>query len=262
MLTVRTGFYPNLVALHTLVRKEVWRFMRIWSQTLVPPAITMSLYFIIFGKLIGSQIRQIEGFSYIQYIVPGLVMMSIMTNAYANTASSFFLTKFNKSIEEMLVAPMSSWVILLGYMIGGAVRGLLVGVVVTAIALLFTHVPVAHPVIVLMMALLASMVFSLGGLINAIYAKRFDDISFIPTFILTPLTYLGGVFFSVQQLHAPWRSIAKFNPILDMVDTFRYGLLGISDLNIYFGFGLVIALFFILIVSAWALLEKGTGIKV
>ncbi len=262
MTTVRTGFYPNMVALNTLVRKEIWRFMRIWSQTLVPPAITMSLYFIIFGKLIGAQIRQIDGFSYIQYIVPGLVMMSIMTNAYANTASSFFLTKFNKSIEEMLVSPMSSWVILLGYMLGGAIRGLLVGVVVIAIALLFTHVPVTHPFVVVAMAFLASMVFSLGGLINAIYAKRFDDISFIPTFILTPLTYLGGVFFSIQQLPTPWRAIAKFNPILDMVDTFRYGLLGISDLNIYFGFGLVTALFFILIVSAWALLEKGTGIKV
>lgn len=255
-------FKLNRVALTTLLRKEVWRFMRIWSQTLIPPAITMSLYFIIFGKFIGSQIRFIEGFAYIQYIVPGLVMMSIMTNAYANTASSFFLTKFNKSIEEMLVAPMSNLVILLGYMLGGATRGLLVGILVIFIALLFTHIPMHHPVIILAMALLAAMVFSLAGLINGIYAKRFDDISFIPTFILTPLTYLGGVFFSINQLPPVWRKISLFNPILDMVETFRYGWLNISELNIYLGFGLVILFFLILFVWAWYLLQKGTGIKV
>lgn len=258
----RTGLYPNLIALQTLLSKEILRFMRIWSQTLLPPAITMCLYFIIFGKFIGSQIQHIHGYAYIQYIVPGLVMMSVMTNAYANTASSFFLTKFNKSIEEMLVSPMANFVTLIGFMLGGTLRGILVGAIVVLISLLFTHIPIEHPIIACFMVVLAAMVFSLGGLINAIYAKRFDDISFIPTFVLTPLTYLGGVFYSVDQLQPLWRSISLFNPVLAIVDSFRYGLLGISDLNIYFGFGLVGGLFFFMFAWAWMLLHKGTGIKV
>jgi ABC-2 type transport system permease protein len=261
-MNTRTGFYPNMVALNTLLRRETWRFLRIWTQTLLPPAITMSLYFLIFGKFIGSQIKHINGYAYIQYIVPGLVMMSIMTNAYANTASSFFLTKFNKSIEEMIVSPMSNLITLLGFTLGGTLRGVLVGIIVMIISLLFTRVPMHHPLIVSIMALLAAMVFSLGGLINGIYAKRFDDISFIPTFVLTPLTYLGGVFYSIQQLPPLWRNLSMFNPILDMVDTFRYGLLNVSDLNIYLGFSLVIILCIMMFFWAWALLCKGVGIKV
>jgi len=261
-MTPRTGFYPNIIALQTLLYKEIMRFMRIWSQTVLPPVITMGLYFIIFGQFIGSQIRHIDGYAYIQYIVPGLVMMSIMTNAYANTASSFFLTKFNKSIEEMLVSPMSNFIILLGYTLGGTVRGVMIGTIVLFISLLFTRVPVYHLGIVISMALLSATVFSLGGLINGIYAKRFDDISFIPTFVLTPLTYLGGVFFSVKQLPPLWRSISVVNPILGMVDTFRFGLLGVSDLDIYWGFTLVATLFIVMFFWAWALLHKGVGIKV
>jgi len=261
-MITRTGFVPTMIAFKTLVRKEIFRFCRIWTQTLIPPAITMCLYFIIFGQFIGSQLRHIEGYAYIQYIVPGLVMMSIMTNAYANTASSFFLTKFNKSIEEMLVSPMPNVVLLLGYMFGGAIRGIMVGIIVMIIALFFTSVPVVNLWIVLSMGILAAMVFSLGGLINAIFAKRFDDISFIPTFVLTPLTYLGGVFYSIKQLPPFWYHISKFNPILDMVDTFRYGILGVSDLNVYMGFGLVGALFVIMFFWAWLLLARGTGIKV
>src|SRR3990167_4177631 len=257
----RFRFYTNIIALQTIMRKEILRFMRIWSQTLLPPAITMSLYFVIFGKFIGSQINHIDGYSYIQYIVPGLIMMSIMTNAYANTASSFFLTKFNKSIEEMLVSPMNNIVILLGFMLGGTIRGLAVGIIVILVSFLFTHVPIYHPLIILNTAILAAMVFSLGGLINAIYAKRFDDISFIPTFVLTPLTYLGGVFYSVDQLPATWRSLSMVNPILDIVDTFRYGMLGISDLSVYTGFLLVGTLFIILFFWAWRLLHRGVGIK-
>lgn len=258
----RTGFYPTMIALQTLLWRETRRFLRIWSQTLLPPAITMSLYFIIFGKFIGSQIRHINGYEYIQYITPGLVLMSIMTNAYANTSSSFFLTKFSKSIEEMIVSPMPNFIILVGFMLGGTIRGLFVGVLVMMIALLFTHVPIQHPSIVIGMATLAAAVFSLGGLINAIFAKRFDDIAFIPTFVLTPLTYLGGVFYSIQQLPQGWRTVSIFNPVLDMVDTFRYGLLGISDVNIYLGFFLVTMLFIVLFFWAWSLLHKGTGIKV
>lgn len=258
----RTGFFPILISLQTLVQKEIFRFLRIWSQTLVPPIITMSLYFIIFGQFIGSQLRSIDGYTYIKYIVPGLVMMSMMTNAYANTAASFFLTKFNKSIEEMLVSPMPNTVILIGYMLGGTLRGILVGIIVMLIALLFTHIPVTHPFIVCIMALLSSMVFSLGGFINAIYAKRFDDISFIPTFVLTPLTYLGGVFFSIKQLPPFWQSLSMFNPIFSMVATFRYGLLGISDINVFLGLGLVSVLCIFLFFWAALLLKKGVGIKV
>lgn len=256
------GMLTNLVAFQTLVKKEILRFFRIWSQTLLPPAITMSLYFIIFGKFIGAQIKPIHGYSYIQYIVPGLVMMSIMTSAFANTASSFFLTKFNKSIEEMLVSPMPTMVILLGFMFGGALRGLFVGAIVLCIAFFFTHIPIFHPFILAFIALLASLVFSLGGLINGVYAKRFDDIAFIPTFVLTPLTYLGGVFYSIHQLSYFWQSISKFNPILDMIDTFRYSLLGFSDLNIYWGMGLTGMLFISMFAWALYLLNKGTGIKV
>lgn len=260
-MTNKIGLYSNLIALQTILRKEIMRFMRIWSQTIIPPAITMSLYFIIFGKFIGSQIKAIEGFTYIQYIVPGLIMMAVITNSFSNTASSFFLAKFNKSIEEMLVSPMPNFIILLGFIFGGALRGILVGFIVFFIALFFTAVPIYHPLIAISMMVLASSVFSIGGFINAIYAKRFDDIAFVPTFILTPLTYLGGVFYSLKQLPYGWQKISSFNPILNIVDGFRFGLLGISDINIYYGFGLVILFFFILFVWAYLLLKNGVGIK-
>jgi ABC-2 type transport system permease protein len=250
-----------LIALQTIVVKEVVRFMRIWTQTLLPPAITMTLYFIIFGKLIGSQIHNISGFSYMQYIVPGLVMMAVMTNAYANTSASFFGAKFSKSIEEILVAPVPNYVILLGFIFGGTLRGLMVGAIVIFISLFFTHLHIYNWGVVLAMALLASMLFSLGGLINAIFAKKFDDVSFIPTFVLTPLTYLGGVFYSIKQLPPMWRKLSVFNPILDVVDTFRYGVLGISDVSIYVGFSMVCILFIILVFWSLSLLKKGTGLR-
>ena len=245
----------------TVLHKEVVRFLRIWTQTLLPPAITITLYFIIFGKLIGSQIADNHGFTYMQYIVPGLAMMSIMTNAYANTASSFFGAKFSKSIEEMLVSSMPNYMILLGYMLGGALRGLLVGIIVIGIALFFTHIYIYNIWIVIAMAVLSSLLFSLGGFINGIFAKKFDDVAFIPTFILTPLTYLGGVFYSIQQLPEPWRMISVFNPILNIVDTFRYGMLGLSDVNIYFGFSMVCVLFIGLLIWCLFLLQKGVGLR-
>jgi ABC-2 type transport system permease protein len=258
----RVGIYPSMVAFQTILYREMVRFMRIWPQTLFPPAITMSLYFLIFGKFIGAQIRPIEGYRYIQYIVPGLVLMSIMTNAYANTSTSFFLCKFSKSIEEMLVAPVSNLIILVGFMLGGALRGLLVGIIVLIISFIFTAVPLMHPFIILSIAFLSSLVFSLGGLINAIYAKRFDDISFVPTFILTPLTYLGGVFYSISQLSPFWRKVSIFNPVFNMVDTFRFGILGVSDLPVYYGFVVVSVLFIFLFLWAWALLAKGVGLRI
>jgi ABC-2 type transport system permease protein len=249
------------IALQTILTKEVARFMRIWSQTILPPAITMTLYFIIFGKMIGAQIQNIQGYSYMQYIVPGLTMMSIMTNAYTNTASSFFGAKFSKSIEEMLVSPMPNYIILLGFMFGGMLRGLLVGFVVILVSLFFTHLHIQHGWIVLLTAVISAMLFSLGGFVNAIFAKKFDDISFIPTFVLTPLTYLGGVFYSIKQLPPVWQTVSIFNPILNVIDTFRFGMLGISDVNIYFGLSLVCLLFVILFIWSLKLMRKGTGLR-
>ncbi len=251
----------QLTALKTILRREIVRFMRIWSQTILPPVITIALYFIIFGKMIGSQINNIDGYTYMQYIVPGLTMMSIMTNAYANTSSSFFGAKFSKSIEEMLVSPMPNYIILFGFMIGGTLRGLLVGIVVILVSLFFTHLHIHNFTIVIFMAILAAMVFSVGGLINAIFAKKFDDVSFIPTFILTPLTYLGGVFYSIKQLPPLWQTISIFNPVLNIVDTFRYGMLGVSDVNIYFGFSLILILFFGLVYWCLTLMNKGIGLR-
>lgn len=251
----------NWIAFGTIIRKEVTRFMRIWTQTLLPAAITMTLYFIIFGKLIGSQINTIENFSYMQYIVPGLTMMAIMTNAYANTASSFFSAKFTKSIEEMLVSSMPSYIILLGYVLGGALRGLMIGVIVILISLFFTHLHIHHLFIVVSIATLSSMLFSLAGLINGIFAKKFDDVAFIPTFVLTPLTYLGGVFYSTKQLPIFWQHLSVFNPILNIVDTFKYGMLGISDINIYVGFSLIFGLFIIFTLWALYLMQKGIGLR-
>lgn len=251
----------NFIALQTILRKEITRFTRIWTQTLLPPAITMTLYFIIFGKLIGSQIKDIHGYTYMQYIVPGLTMMSIMTNAYANTSASFFGAKFSKSIEEMLVSSMPSYIILFGYMLGGALRGLMVGFIVIVVSTFFTHIHIHHFPVVILMALLSSMLFSLGGLINAIFARKFDDISFVPTFILTPLTYLGGVFYSIKQLPVFWQHVSIFNPILNMVDTFKFGMLGVSDINVHFGFSLVCALFIVLFFWCLVLLRRGTGLR-
>lgn len=254
-------FKKNFIAFHTILEKEVVRFIRIWSQTLLPPAITMTLYFIIFGKLIGSQISSINGYSYMQYIVPGLVMMAIMTNAYSNTSSSFFGAKFSKSIEEMLVSSMPNYIILLGYMLGGALRGLLVGVVVIFVSLFFTHLQIHNIWIVLSIAFLSSMLFSLGGFINAIFARKFDDIAFVPTFILTPLTYLGGVFYSINQLPPFWKKMSMLNPIFNIVNTFKYGMLGTSDINIYAGFSLVCILFVALFIWCMFLLQRGTGLR-
>jgi len=256
-----TTYSKNWIALKTILGKEITRFLRIWTQTLLPPAITMTLYFVIFGRLIGSQLHNVNGVNYMQFIVPGLTMMTIMTSAYANTSSSFFGAKFSRSVEEMLVSSMPNYIILLGYMLGGALRGLLTGCIVIGISIFFTHLHIHNIIIVLFMAILAALLFSLGGLINAIFAKKFDDVSFIPTFVLTPLTYLGGVFYSIQQIPIFWRTLSQFNPILNIVDTFRYGMLGISDVEITHGFALITTLFLIMIVWCMMLLRRGTGLR-
>lgn len=252
----------NLVALQTIVRREIVRIMRIWTQTLIPPAITMTLYFVIFGKLIGSRIGNIQGeFTYMQYIVPGLVMMSIITNSYGNISSSFFGAKFQRSVEEMLVSPMPNWVILLGYVTGAVARGLVVGFLVLLIALLFTHLHVANIWVTLLSVLFGATIFSLAGFVNAIYAKKFDDIALVPTFVLTPLTYLGGVFYSVNMLSEPWQSISRVNPILYMVNAFRFGVLGISDVHIGVAFGVMLLFVIGLSWVALNLLKRGVGLR-
>jgi ABC-2 type transport system permease protein len=252
----------NLVALNTLVRREIVRIMRIWTQTLIPPAITMTLYFVIFGKLIGSRIGSIEGgFSYMQYIVPGLVMMSIITNSYGNISSSFFGAKFSRAVEEMLVSPMPNWVILLGYVAGAVARGLVVGILVLLIALFFTDLHVLHPLITFASVLLGATIFSLAGFVNAVYAKKFDDIALVPTFILTPLTYLGGVFYSVNMLGEPWQAISRANPILYMVNAFRFGVLGISDVHVGMAFVVMIGFVIALSIVALQLLKRGIGLR-
>jgi ABC-2 type transport system permease protein len=252
----------NLIALNTIVRREIVRIMRIWTQTLIPPAITMTLYFVIFGKLIGSRIGTIQGgFSYMQYIVPGLVMMSIITNSYGNISSSFFGAKFSRAVEEMLVSPMPNWVILLGYVTGAVVRGLVVGVLVLLIALFFTNLHVAHPLITFASVLLGATIFSLAGFVNAVYAKKFDDIALVPTFVLTPLTYLGGVFYSVNMLGEPWQAISRANPILYMVNAFRFGVLGISDVHVGVAFVVMIGFVVGLSIVALQLLKRGVGLR-
>lgn len=248
-------------AFKSLVFKEINRFMRIWVQTIIPPAITMTLYFIIFGNLIGSRIGQMDGFSYMEYIVPGLIMMSVITNSYSNVASSFFSAKFQKNIEELLVAPVPNHIIIAGYVMGGVVRGLMVGTLVTIVALFFVDLTVQHWGIVISIVFLTSVVFALGGLINAVFASTFDDISIIPTFVLTPLTYLGGVFYSISLLPDFWQGVSKINPIVYMVNGFRYGFLGISDVSVTTAFS-VLALFIVIMYSlAYYLISRGTGLR-
>ena len=251
----------NWVALKTLVRKEVIRVARIWVQTIVPPAITMTLYFIIFGNLIGRRIGEMGGFDYMQYIAPGLIMMSVITNSYGNVVSSFFGAKYGKHIEEMLVSPMSNATIIIGHVAGGVIRGLMVGALVTMIALGFTSLSIEHPLVTISIVLLASIVFALLGFVNAVFAKKFDDISIIPTFVLTPLTYLGGVFYSITLLPEFWQKVSLANPILYMVNAFRYGILGVSDISI--GYAYLIVVFFVvgLFTLNLALLNRGVGIR-
>lgn len=250
-----------LIAFNTIVIKEVSRFTRIWVQTIIPPAVSMTLYFVIFGNLIGSRIGEMSGYSYIQYIAPGIIMMAIINNSYANVVSSFFSSKFQRHIEEMLVAPIPNLIILAGFVSGGVARGLIVGLVVTLIALFFTRLDVQHPFIVFFIVLMTSILFSLGGLINGIFARKFDDISIVPTFILTPLIYLGGVFYSIDLLPELWQAVSRFNPILYMVNAFRYGLIGESDIEVTMAFTIIGIFIAVLFAFSLYLLNIGKGIK-
>lgn len=254
-------FDQQLIAFRTIILKESMRFLRIWVQTVVPAAITMGLYFVIFGNLIGSQLAPIKGLNYVDYIVPGIILMAIINNSYSNVVSSFFSAKFQRHIEEMLVSPMPNYLILLGFVGGGLLRGMVVGVVVTIVAAFFTELHVHNVFIVVFVAVLTSILFALGGFINAIYAKTFDDISIIPTFVLTPLIYLGGIFYSVEMLPGFWQSISYFNPILYMISAMRYGMLGVSDINVATALLIIVGFVAGLYIYCIYLLRKGTGIR-
>lgn len=249
------------IALQTILFKEIGRFFRIWPQTILPAAVTNALYLLIFGALMGQRIGPIHGIAYLDYIVPGIALMSVITNAYSNVVSSFYSSKFQRNIEELITAPVSEWTVLAGYVGGGVVRGLVVGAVVVATAGFFTQLQVVHAGVLLAMGTLTAAVFALAGFINAIYANSFDDISIVPNFVLTPLVYLGGVFYSIDLLPAWWRTVSMGNPILYMVNAFRYGFVGVSDVRLDVAFALIGSLIVLLLAWAHVLLRRGTGIK-
>jgi len=256
-----TTFNLNTIGLYTIVRREVTRFLRIWTQTLLPSMVNITLYFFIFGNLIGQRIGEMDGFRYIEYVVPGFIMMSIITNSYGNVVASFFGSKFQRNIEEMLVSPLSPSTILWGFILGGVVRGVVVGLLVTLVSIFFTQLHFEHFGLSLVVGILSALLFSLAGLINGIFSKKFDDISIIPTFVLTPLTYLGGVFYSIELLPNFWKNITYINPVFYMVNAFRFAMLGYSDVSIPIALGVIIGFVVVLYFTSLGLLKKGIGIR-
>jgi len=254
-------FTEQYIALKTIVIKEALRFLRIWVQTLIPPVITVALYFVIFGNLIGSQIGNIGEFTYMEFIIPGLVLMALISNSYANVVSSFYGAKFQHNIEEMLISPLPNYLILIGFMSGGMMRGILVGLAVLVVSFFFSDLNIHSYTVTIIVFLLTSMLFSLAGLINAVYANSFDDISIIPTFVLTPLTYLGGIFYSISMLPEFWQDVSLINPILYMINAFRFGLLGVSDIPLLHAFTIIIAFIVALFMYSLHLLNTGKGLK-
>ncbi|RLA04351.1 MAG: ABC transporter permease [Gammaproteobacteria bacterium] len=253
--------HEKLVALRAIATKEILRFSRIWLQTVVPPVITTALYFVIFGNLIGPRIGKMDGFDYMEFIIPGLIMMAVITNSYSNVVSSFYGSKFQRHIEEMLISPTPNYIILIGFITGGVARGLAVGIAVTLVSQVFHPLNIHSLWIMLSMILLTAILFSLAGLINGVYAKSFDDISIIPTFVLTPLTYLGGIFYSISMLPEFWQTLSLANPILYMVNAFRYGFLGVSDINLSTSYAIIITFIVVLYTFSLYLLRKGHGIR-
>lgn len=250
-----------LTAFKSILFKEITRFSRIWPQTLLPPAITMTLYFLIFGNLIGSRIGNMAGVPYMEFIAPGLIMMSVITNSYSNVASSFFSAKFQRNLEELIVAPVPHFVLISGFVFGGVARGLCVGLIVTLVAIYFVDINIQHPILVIFTVLITSILFALGGLINGIFARSFDDISIIPTFVLTPLTYLGGVFYSLSLLPDFWRAVSSLNPVVYMINVFRYGFLGISDISVQSSVAIMIGFCIGLWALAYYMISRGIGIR-
>lgn len=255
------NWYEKFNALKTIVIREYLRFIRIWIQTVLPPAITTALYFVIFGELIGSQIGDINGYKYMDYIVPGLILMAVITNAYGNVVSSFYSAKFQKSIEELLISPTPNYLILIGYVAGGVARGVIVGIVVTIVAMYFSDINIHSYSLSLFIFLLTATLFSIAGFINAVYANSFDDISIVPTFVLTPLTYLGGIFYSIEMLPEFWQTLSLANPILYMISSFRYGMIGTTDTDLTTAIIIIIGFTVALFMFAMHLLNKGIGIR-
>jgi len=253
--------YNSHIGFLTLLRREIIRIIRIWPQTLLPPIITMSLYFMIFGSFIGSKIGTIQGVSYISFIMPGLIMMSVLTSSYLNVVSSLFGSKFQKNIEEMLISPLPTLTIMFGFIAGGMFRGLTIGFLVTIVSLFFTKIQIYNIFIVILVVVLTSLLFTIGGILNALYAKTFDDISIIPTFVITPLTYLGGVFYSIDSLPLFWQKVSLFNPILYIINTFRYGFIGITDIDITRSIIIILLSTILLFYFAYYLIKKGVGLK-
>lgn len=260
-MTTEVSAKSYRIGYQTIVIKEITRILRIWPQTLIPPAITMTLYFVIFGQLIGRRIGEMGGMNYMEFIVPGLIMLSVITNAYGNITSSFFGAKFGRHVEELLISPLPPILILAGYVTGAVFRALFVGVLVFGIAAFFSEISIHNWPVTIAIVLLTAIVFALGGFINATFAQKFDDIAIIPTFVLQPLTYLGGVFFSVDLLPGFWQHVALANPILYMVNGFRYGMLGITDVPLYGAFGIIIAFMLVLGTICVTLLRRGTGLR-
>jgi len=251
----------NAIAFETIIRKEITRFLRIWPQTLMPSVITQTLYFVIFGKFIGSRIGDIDGISYMAFIVPGLVMMTVINSSFLNVVSSFFSSKFQRNVEELLVSPAADWVIIAGYTVGGVLRGILVGILVFGVSVFFTHPVIYNGWVIAIFIFLTSVVFGLGGFMNAIFAHKFDDISIFPTFVLTPLTYLGGVFYSIHHLPAFWQKVSMLNPILYMVNGFRYGFYGVSDVSVVGSIAMLVACAVLLAAGNMYIMKKGIGLK-
>lgn len=252
---------PTWIAFNTIFTREIRRFMRIWIQTLLPPAITMILYFVIFGSFIGSRVGTMQGVSFMQYIAPGLIMMSIITSSFGNVVASFFSSRYMRNVEEILVSPTPNYIILLGYILGGICRGIVVGIIITAIALFFTHLSIHHLFITIFVVIATASLFSLAGFTNALFAKKFDDTSVFLTFVLTPLTYFGGVFYSMNMLSPTWKLLSHFNPIIYMVSSFRYGILGITDIQIPVAISILVILNITLFALNLTLLNKGYGIR-
>ncbi len=250
-----------VVAFRTILGKEIRRITRIWRQTILPPAITMSLYLVVFGNLIGARVGEMGGHPYMDYIAPGVIMMAVITSSYSNVVSSFYGARYQRYIEEMLVSPTPHAVILLGYVGGGVARGLAVGLVVTAVAMLLADLEMRHLLVTVLVVFLTSVLFSLAGFINAIYAKSFDDIAIVPTFVLTPLIYLGGVFYSIHLLSEPWQTLSRLNPILYMVNGFRYGILGVSDISVLGALTMIVLFVVVLFMFSLRLLNRGVGIR-
>lgn len=249
------------IAFKTIIIKEFLRFIRIWKQTVLPPTITTGLYFIVFGNLIGGRIGEMEGYRYVDFIAPGLILMTVITQSYANTVASFFLAKFQRHIEELMVSPTPDYIIIFGYVGGGIARGIIVGLAVTIVSMFFARLSIHDLAVLISITILTATLFSLAGIINGVHAKTFDDISIVPTFILAPLTYLGGIFYSISLLPEFWQDVSLANPILYMINAFRYGFIGVTDINLWVSYGIIVGFIIVLYGYAMYLVKTGHGIR-